>query len=167
MDWRHIGELLAAAKQVELAYFQLAVWAKSNAGMGGLYRSQHELVAVFKKGRAPHRNNVDLGRHGRNRTNVWTYAGANSFGARRDQELAMHPTVKPVAMLKDIILDCTNHSDWVLDPFAGSGSTLIAAEACARRCAAIEIDLGYCDVILERFERATGIAPMREEPGNE
>src|SRR5262249_14321282 len=140
MDWRHIGELLSAA---EVSYHELknlCVWAKTNAGMGSLYRSQHELIFVFKNGTAPHINNIELGRFGRNRSNVWNYAGANSFSADRDHELAMHPTVKPVAMVADAILDCSKRHAIVLDAFAGSGTTLIAAERTGRRGRSIEID---------------------------
>lgn len=132
MDWRHMREVLDAST----AYSELknlCVWAKTNAGMGSLYRSQHELVFVFKNGTASHVNNVELGRFGRNWPNVWTYAGVNAFGRERDEELAMHPTVKPVALVADAILDCTHRGGIVLDAFAGSGSTLIAAEKTGRR----------------------------------
>jgi DNA modification methylase len=170
MDWRHLGEVLAATRAAKLALLNLCVWAKTNAGMGSFYRSQHELVLVLKKGAGPHINNVALGRHGRNRSNLWTYAGVNSFGPNRDQFLALHPTVKPVALLKDVILDASDRSDWILDPFAGSGSTLIAAERTGRRCAAIELDPHYCDVILTRYETASGKSAARiarEQPTSE
>jgi DNA modification methylase len=127
MDWRHLDEVLAAARGTYAELKNLCVWAKTNGGMGSLYRSQHELVFVFKVGTATHINNVELGKHGRYRTNVWTYAGANVFSATRADDLAMHPTVKPVAMVADAILDCSARKGIVLDAFAGSGTTLVAA----------------------------------------
>ena len=154
MDWRHVAEIIAAG---EVAYTELkniCVWAKTNGGMGSLYRSAHELVFVFKSGAAPHINNVELGKNGRYRTNVWTYAGANSFGASRDGDLSMHPTVKPIAMMVDAILDCSKRKDIVLDSFAGSGSTLLAAQRTGRRGYGIEIDPQYCDLIIRRLEEA-------------
>jgi DNA modification methylase len=140
MDWRHIRELLDAAAKPYRELKNLCVWSKTNAGMGSLYRSQHELVFVFKNGSSPHINNVELGRFGRNRTNVWNYAGLNTFGGDRGTELAMHPTVKPVALVADAILDCSKRGGVVLDAFAGSGTTLIAAEKTGRRGFGIEID---------------------------
>lgn len=134
----------------------MCVWSKTNGGMGSLYRSQHEFVFVFKVGKAPHINNVELGRHGRYRTNVWSYAGVNSFGANQ-ADLSLHPTVKPVALVRDAILDCSNRKGIVLDVFAGSGSTLIAAEQTGRRGYGIEIDPIYCDVILRRMKRVCGL----------
>ncbi|AGI66523.1 putative DNA methyltransferase [Octadecabacter antarcticus 307] len=134
MDWRHMGELLEAGQRAFDAYLNLCVWAKTNGGMGSLYRSQHELVFVFRKGKAQHRNNVQLGRFGRNRTNVWTYAGVNTFREGRMEELSAHPTAKPVAMVKDAILDVTKRGEVVLDPFLGGGATLIAAEQSGRHC---------------------------------
>lgn len=166
MDWRHIGELLAAGQVVFDELKNICVWAKTNGGMGSLYRSQHELVFVFKRGRAPHRNNVELGRHGRNRTDVWTYAGANAFGTAREAELAIHPTVKPVALIEDAIKDVSSRGDLVLDPFGGSGSTLIAAERCGRVARLIEIDPLYCDTIIQRFEAYTGKQALHEASGN-
>ena len=144
----------------------LCVWTKTNGGMGSLYRSQHELVFVFKSGSAPHINNVELGKHGRYRTNVWSYAGVNSFGANRD-DLALHPTVKPVAMVTDAILDCSRRKGIVLDAFAGSGTTLIAAERTGRRGYGIELDPLYCDVIIRRLRKVCGLAAMREATGQE
>jgi DNA modification methylase len=125
MDWRHIGELLAAAREVYRQILNVCVWVKDNAGMGSFYRSQHELVGVFRHGRGAHRNNIQLGRFGRNRSNVWHYAGANSFSRAGDEGnlLAMHPTVKPVALVADTIMDCTSQNDLVLDGFLGSGTT--------------------------------------------
>lgn len=157
MDWRHQGEVLAAARGTYTDLKNLCVWTKSNGGMGSLYRSQHELVFVFKSGRAPHINNVELGKHGRYRTNVWSYAGANAFSATRDDDLAMHPTVKPVALVADAILDCSKRKGLVLDAFGGSGTTLVAAERTGRRSAAVEIDPAYCDVIVRRLAKVAGL----------
>ena len=128
--------------------------------MGSFYRSKHELVAVFKVGTAPHINNVELGRHGRNRTNVWDHAGVNTFKAGRLDELAMHPTVKPVALVADILKDASRRSDLVLDPFAGSGTTIIAAEKTGREAYALEIDPNYVDVIIQRWQSYTGKAAL-------
>lgn len=156
MDWRHMREVLAAAEGRYAELKNLCVWAKTNGGMGSLYRSQHELVFVFKAGSAPHINNVELGKHGRYRTNLWTYAGANSFSATRDDDLAMHPTVKPVALVADAILDCSRRKGIVLDAFGGSGTTLAAAHKTGRRGYAIELDPSYCDTIVARLEKLTG-----------
>lgn len=156
MDWLHTAEILAAARRVYSEQKSTCVWAKTNAGMGSLYRSQHEFVHVFKNGSAPHVNNIQLGAYGRNRSNLWTYQGINSFGRSRDALLALHPTVKPVALVADIIKDCTHRGDLVLDPFAGSGTTLIAAEKTGRRAALLEIDPLYCDVIVRRWQTFTG-----------
>ena len=144
MDWRHIRELLEAATKPYSELKNLCVWSKTNAGMGSLYRSQHELIFVFKKGSAPHVNNV-VGRFGRNRTNVWNYPD-------RGTELAMHRTVKPVALVVDAILDCSKRGGIILDAFAGSGTTLIAAEKAGRRGYGIEIDRHYTDIIIRRFD---------------
>src|SRR5262249_40854798 len=157
MDWRHMRELLDAAAKRYRELKNLCVWSKSNAGMGTLYRSQHELVFVFKNGTAQHINNVELGRFGRNRTNVWNYAGLNTFGNDRDTELAMHPTVKPVALVADAILDCSKRGGIMLDSFAGSGTTLIAAEKTGRRGYGIEIDPYYADTIIRRFDAVYGL----------
>jgi len=165
MDWRHMGELLAAGKAVFDELKNVCVWAKTNGGMGSLYRSQHELVFVFGRGGAAHCNNVELGRFGRNRTNLWTYAGANSFKHERDEELAMHPTVKPVALVQDAIKDVSRRGDIVLDPFGGSGSTLIAAERCGRSARLIELDPIYCDVIVQRYQAYTGKKATLESSG--
>jgi DNA modification methylase len=140
MDWRHMAEVLAAGQDAYSELKNLCVWAKTNGGMGSLYRSQHELIFVFKAGTAAHVNNVELGKHGRYRTNVWTYAGANTFSSTRDDDLAMHPTVKPVAMVADAILDCSKRRGIVLDAFAGSGTTLVAAHRTGRRGYGIELD---------------------------
>jgi DNA modification methylase len=157
MDWRHISELMAAAKPVYSSFKNLCVWTKTNGGMGSLYRSQHELVFVFKSGQAPHTNNVELGRFGRYRTNVWSHPGINSFGAHRDEDLATHPTVKPVALVADAILDCSVRRGIVLDAFAGSGTTLVAAHRTGRRGYGIELDPHYCDTIARRMIKVTGV----------
>jgi DNA modification methylase len=157
MDWRHIRELLNAAAKPYRELKNLCVWSKTNAGMGSLYRSQHELVFVLKNGSAPHINNVELGRFGRNRSNIWSYAGQNTFGSDREAELAMHPTVKPVALVADAILDCSKRDGIVLDAFAGSGTTLIAAEKTGRHGYGIEIDPHYVDTIIRRFEAVYGV----------
>jgi DNA modification methylase len=152
MDWRHLRELSNAGLTAYSELKNVCVWSKTNAGMGSLYRSQHELIFVFKNGSAAHINNVELGRFGRNRTNVWTYAGQTSFGQDRNTELAMHPTVKPVSLVADAILDCSERGGAILDGFAGSGSTLIAAERAGRRGLGIEIDPHYVDTIIRRFK---------------
>jgi len=151
IDFRHITEMLAAAEGVYSEVKNLCVWVKQNAGMGSLYRSQHELVFVFKSGKSPHINNVQLGKHGRNRTNVWRYAGANSFGKDRDALLAAHPTAKPVDLVADAIMDCSDRGGLVLDPFLGSGTALLAAERTGRRGFGIELDPWYVDVALARL----------------
>src|SRR5262245_20436775 len=156
MDWRHLFELLSASRTLYDDILNLCVWNKNNGGMGSFYRSKHELVAVFKVGTAPHINNVELGRHGRNRTNVWDYPGVNTFRPGRIDELAMHPTVKPVALIADVIKDASRRSNLVLDPFAGSGSTIIAAEKTGRQARALEIDPHYVDLIIRRWQSYTG-----------
>jgi DNA modification methylase len=158
MDWRHAEELLAAGRDVYRQLINLCVWIKHNAGMGSLYRSQHELVFIFKHGRNGHRNNVQLGQFGRNRSNVWHYPGANSFPRCGEEGnlLALHPTVKPVAMVADAILDCSARGDIVLDGFLGSGTTLIAAERTGRRCYGLELDPLFTDTIVRRWQKLTG-----------
>jgi len=166
-DWRHLEELLAAGRDAYGELKNLCVWVKDNGGMGSLYRSQHELVFVFKKGRGSHRNNVQLGQFGRNRSNVWHYPGANSF-ARRGAEgnlLALHPTVKPVAMVADAILDCSARGEIVLDAFLGSGPTLIAAERTGRRCCGLELDPAYVDTTIRRWQALTGGSARHAESG--
>jgi DNA modification methylase len=159
MDWRHQFELLTALRGEPLDLLNLCVWNKGVPGMGSFYRSQHELISIAKKPGAPHVNNIHLGRYGRNRGNVWTYPGANSFGGERDAMLAAHPTVKPVSLLADAIQDASNRGDLILDPFAGSGSVLIAAHRMGRIARLIEIDPSYCDLTLERFRRIGGPEP--------
>ena len=165
MDWRHLFELLSAGRQVYSGLVNLCVWNKTNGGMGSLYRSKHELIAVFKVGDGHHINNVELGKYGRYRTNVWDYAGVNSFGAERDAQLAMHPTVKPVALVEDAILDCSRRGGIVLDAFAGSGTTLIAAERTGRRGYGLELDPRYVDVALRRYRDLTGEQPVHAASG--
>jgi DNA modification methylase len=165
MDWAHLHELLSAGKSVYRDLKNICVWTKSNAGMGSLYRSQHEMVAVFKAGTGHHVNNVELGRHGRYRTNVWAYAGMNSFGRDRDEALAMHPTVKPVQLVEDAILDASDRGSVVIDAFLGSGTTLIAAELAGRTCCGLELDPHYVDLILKRWSKLTGGDPVLAESG--
>jgi len=165
IDWRHVFEMLTAGRSVYDELKNICVWAKSTPAMGSLYRSQHEFVCVFKKGRRPHINNVELGRHGRSRSNVWQYPGANSFSPTRAEELAMHPTVKPLSLVSDVILDASDRGDIILDPFGGSGTTLIAAEQTGRTGRMIEMDPLYCDVILRRFEKHTGVTPVHAGTG--
>ncbi|MCI5049511.1 MAG: ParB N-terminal domain-containing protein [Rickettsiales bacterium] len=168
MDWRHIQDLLGAGNQIYQELKNLCVWVKDNGGLGSLYRSRHELIAVFKHGKQPHRNNVELGQHGRYRTNVWEYAGVNSFSRNQQDEgnlLAMHPTVKPVALVADAVLDCTKRGDVVLDAFLGSGTTLIAAEKTGRCCYGIELDPHYVDVSIRRWQQWTGQQAVHMESG--
>ncbi|OYU47339.1 MAG: DNA methylase N-4 [Rhizobiales bacterium PAR1] len=156
MDWRHMREMLDAGAAAFTEFKNLCVWNKTNGGMGSFYRSKHELVFVFKIGTAEHTNTFGLGDTGRYRTNVWDYAGISSMGSQRAEELAMHPTVKPVALVADAIKDCTKRGELVLDAFGGSGTTLIAAETCGRRTRLMEYDPAYCDTIIARWERLTG-----------
>jgi DNA modification methylase len=143
----------------------VCVWNKSNAGMGSLYRSKHELVFVFRVGDAPHFNAVELGKHGRNRTNVWDYASVNSFKGSRREDLALHPTVKPSALVADAIQDVTRRGDLVLDLFLGSGTTLVAAERVGRRFRGLDVDPAYVDVAIARWSNMTGGVPERAEGG--
>jgi len=155
MDWRHIGEMLAAGNEVYGKPKNLVVWVKTNAGQGTFYRSQHELIFVFKNGAASHINNFELGQHGRNRSNVWTYAGVNTFRAGRLDDLSVHPTVKPVALVADAMGDTSRRGDIVLDPFMGSGTTILAAERVGRRGYGIEIDPLYVDAAVRRWQKFT------------
>ncbi len=155
MDWRHTGELLAAGEAVYSELKNLIVWVKTTPAMGTFYRSQHELIFVFKNGDAPHLNNFELGQHGRNRSNVWNYAGANTFRKGRMDDLSMHPTVKPIALVADAMRDCSRRGDLVLDPFMGSGTTIMAAERVGRRGYGLEIDPLYVDVAVRRWQAFT------------
>ena len=165
MGWRHMRELVAAADGLFSELKNLCVWSKTNGGMGSFYRSKHELVFVYKIGTAPHANAFGLGETGRYRTNVWDYAGISSLGANRADELAVHPTVKPVAMIADAIRDCSKRGEVVLDIFGGSGSTLIAAESSGREARLIEFDAIYCDTIVRRWQTYTGKRATLAETG--
>jgi DNA modification methylase len=167
MDWRHQLEILTAGNEAYTELKNLCVWVKNGAGMGSLYRSRHELVFVFKYGTGKHRNNIELGRHGRHRSNVWEYPGISSFGRKGEEGdlLAIHPTVKPVAMVADAILDCSARGDVVLDPFLGSGTTLMAAERVGRIGRGIEIDPLYVDAAIRRWQRFTGEFAIHAETG--
>src|SRR3984893_5129288 len=155
MDWRHISDLIDVGRKLYGAMLNLVVWNKSNAGQGSFYRSQHELIGVFRIGETPHRNNVDLGRFGRNRSNVWTYPGVNAFGRDRLEALADDPNAKPVALVADALRDCTARGDRVLDQFAGSGTTILAAEKVGRIGFGIEYEPGYVDVAIRRWQKST------------
>ena len=167
MDWHHVYELLAAGRTAYSELKNLCVWAKDNGGQGSLYRSQHELVLVFKNGKAPHCNNIQLGQFGRYRTNVWQYPGVNSFSKTSPEGnlLALHPTVKPVAMVADAILDCSRRGDVILDAFSGSGTTFIAAERTGRICFGLELDPKYIDTAIARWQRFTGKTAMHAQSG--
>ena len=165
MDWRHIAELLAAAKAVYGDIINIVVWVKSNAGQGSFYRSQYEFVGVFRVGKATHLNNIELGRHGRSRSNVWHYAGVNSFRAGRMEELRAHPTAKPVALVADAIKDCTRRGDVVLDTFSGSGTTIMAAERVGRQARALEIEPRFVDVAIRRWQAFTRRDARHAESG--
>lgn len=165
MDWRHVSELLEAGREAYDEVKNICVWVKDNAGMGSLYRSQHELILVFKHGKQSHRNNVQLGQFGRYRSNVWQYPGANSFSRASGEGnlLALHPTVKPVALVADAIMDCSSRGDIVLDPFVGSGTTIIAAERTGRVCYGIELDPMYVDTAVRRWQRFTGMRAVHSD----
>jgi DNA modification methylase len=165
MDWRHQMEILAAAEPIFGPLRQLCVWVKDNGGMGTFYRSQHELVFIFKKGQAKHINNFGLGQHGRYRTNVWKYPGVNTFKGKGHELLKMHPTVKPVSMIADAMRDCSNRKGLILDPFAGSGTVIVAAERAGRRARAMELEPKYVDVAIRRWERITGNPAIHQETG--
>jgi DNA methylase/ParB-like nuclease domain len=162
MDWRHMDSVLAVGPAVYGELLNVCIWNKSNAGMGSLYRSKHELVFVYRVGMAPHLNMVELGKHGRNRTNVWDYASVSSIRGSRRDDLNLHPTVKPVGLVADAIKDVTRHGDLVMDHFLGSGTTLLAAERTGRRFRGLEIDPGYVDVAIERWSARTGLEPRLE-----
>ena len=165
MDWRHIAELQAAGAAVYSELKNLIVWNKTNAGMGTFYRSKHELIFAFKNGTAPHTNNFRLGETGRYRSNVWDYPGVNTFGTNRDEELSLHPTVKPVALVADAIKDVTRRGEIVLDAFGGSGTTVIAAEKTKRHARLVELDPNYCDVICLRFAKFAGKSVIYAKTG--
>ena len=165
MDWRHTREISEASDGVYSEQKNLVVWTKANAGMGSFYRSQHELIFVYKSGRKSHVNNFELGQHGRCRSNVWQYSGQNSFRKGRLEELSLHPTVKPIQLVADAILDVSHRKDIVLDPFAGSGTTLIAAERTGRRARLIELDPGFCDVIVRRWLSFGGTTAVHSSSG--
>ncbi|MEO0870603.1 MAG: DNA methyltransferase [Pseudomonadota bacterium] len=159
MDWRHMDDVTASTADIYNELLNICVWNKSNAGMGSLYRSKHEMIFVYRVGDTPHTNNVELGKHGRNRTNVWDYASVNSMKGSRREDLALHPTVKPVAMVADAICDVTARGDLVLDIFLGSGTSLIAAERVGRAFRGVDIDPAYVDVAIQRWVDLTGKEP--------
>ncbi|MFN9498078.1 MAG: site-specific DNA-methyltransferase [Sphingomonadales bacterium] len=165
MDWRHAGEIEEAGRAVYSELKNICIWAKTNAGMGTFYRSQHEFVFVWKVGKARHINNFGLGEKGRYRTNLWTYAGANTFRKGRGEDLADHPTVKPVQMVQDTILDCSKPKGIIFDPFTGVGTTLVAAHRAKRRGRGIEIDPAYVDCALRRLQEALGVEPRLVDTG--
>ena len=166
MDWRHLSEMIGAGRAVYSELKNLCVWNKSNAGMGSFYRSKHELVFVWKSGTSAHINNFELGQHGRHRTNVWDYPGISTMRAGRMDELAMHPTVKPTALVADAIKDCSRRGGLVLDPFCGSGTILIAAERTGRKARALEIDSHYVDVAVRRWQAYAGKPAILAGSGN-
>lgn len=165
IDWRSIDLVLGCGHELGLQLLNVVVWAKSNGGQGSFWRSQHEFLPVFKKGAAAHVNNVELGRFGRWRSNLWTYAGASSLGSDARDGLSVHPTVKPRLLLEDALLDVSQRDEIVLEPFAGSGSTLLAAESVGRICRAIEIDGAYCDLVIKRWQVMTGSDAILENSG--
>ena len=165
IDWRHAPELFVAGGTVYDELKNVCIWVKSNAGQGTFYRSQHELVFVFKHGRAPHLNTFELGQNGRMRSNVWHYAGVNSFRAGRMDDLGMHPTIKPVGLVVDAMRDCSRRGLIVLDAFAGAGTTIVAAEQIGRRACCLELDPAYVDVAIRRWQRFTGRDAVLERTG--
>jgi DNA modification methylase len=165
MDWRHAGEMLDASRSVYAELKNICVWDKGHGGMGSLYRSQHEFVFVFKVDRCPHINNIDLGRYGRNRTNIWRYSGNIGFGHSRDESAAAHPTVKPAVMIADAMMDCSRRGDLILDPFGGSGSTIIAAHKTGRRAYLMELDPLYVDATIRRWQVHTGHTAVHASTG--
>jgi hypothetical protein len=165
MDWRHISEVLAAGDETYSQLLNLCIWCKSNAGMGSLYRSQHELIFVFKVGKGRHINNVALGRYGRHRTNVWRYVSQNALNGTTKSKLDLHPCVKPVGLLADAIRDCSNRGSIILDPFGGAGTALIAAERTGRRARVIELNPTFVDASIERWQRLTGDVAVNADSG--
>ncbi len=165
MDWKHIFEIISAGRNEYTEFKQLCVWNKNSGGMGTFYRNKHELIFVFKNGTATHTNNFGLGETGKYRTNVWDYAGMATFSPERDELLAMHPTVKPVRLVADAILDCSNHGETILDLFGGSGTTMIASEETERKCCMMELEPKYCDTIIRRWQKHTGKLAVLESTG--
>jgi DNA modification methylase len=165
MDWRHMREILDAGEQVFGNLKQLCIWNKDNAGMGTFYRSQHEMVFVFRNGEGEIINNFELGQYGRYRSNVWNYPGVNTFTGKGYKKLALHPTVKPVSLIADAVRDCSHRNGLVLDPFAGSGTILIACERSGRAARAIEYEPKYIDVAIRRWQRVTGKSAVHERTG--
>lgn len=165
MDWRHLEETLAAGRTAYTGLKNICVWNKTNGGMGSLYRSQHELVLVFKRGQKPHLNNVELGKHGRYRSNVWTYPGQNAFGNERDNDLADHPTIKPTQLVADAILDSSRRGDIVLDAFCGSGTTLMAAQTTGRCGYGIELSPHYVDLAIRRLKERHNLTATHVSTG--
>jgi DNA modification methylase len=165
IDWRHLPELLAAARPLYAEWKNLLVWNKTNAGQGSFYRSKHELVGVFKNGAASHINNFGLGAKGRHRSNVLDFPSVNCLHPARRGELDLHPTVKPVALVADLIRDCSRRNGIILDPFGGSGTTILAAERTGRIARVIELDPLYVDLAVRRWEQTTGMAARHAELG--
>jgi DNA modification methylase len=165
MDWAHLDQLLAAGREVYIELKNIVVWVKSAAGMGSLYRSHHELICVFKSGTARHTNNIELGKNGRNRTNVWRYDSASTQARKGNNVLELHPTVKPVQLVMDALLDCSHRGDTVVDSFLGSGTTLLAAERTGRICRGIELDPLYVDTAIRRWQNLTGQDAVRLSDG--
>jgi DNA modification methylase len=165
MDWKHLDELLAAGREVYAELKNIVVWVKSTAGMGSLYRSQHEFICVFKSGVERHINNIELGKNGRNRTNVWQYDSASTQARKGNNVLELHPTVKPVQLVMDALLDCSQRGEIVLDSFLGSGTTLLAAERTGRLCRGIELDPLYVDTAIRRWQNLTGRDAVRTSDG--
>ena len=165
IDWKHCRDLIEAGESVYGAYLNLVTWVKTNAGQGGLYRNQHELIGVFRVGEAPHRDNVQMGRFGRNRSNVWTYAGANTFRAGRMDDLNDHPTVKPIQLVIDALKDVSQRDAVVLDTFVGSGTTILAGERIGRHVRAVEYEPRYAQIAIRRFEAMTGQNARHIETG--
>lgn len=157
MDWRHLESLLAAGREAGLELINVCIWNKDNGGMGSFYRSKHEEVVVFRNGSKSHTNNVQLGKFGRNRTNVWDYPGVNTLRNGRMDELALHPTVKPVDLVADAIMDASHRNDIILDPFCGSGTAIIAAQKTGRRAYCMELDPLYVDVAIRRYQDLHGV----------
>jgi hypothetical protein len=165
IDWRHVMEMTVAGRACGMPLYQIVAWVKSNAGMGGIYRNQHELICVFRAGKDAPLDNVELGRRGRHRTNVWKYPSMSSFGKHRDDVMGLHPTIKPVRMVADALRDVTRRGEVVVDTFLGSGTTLMAAEETGRVCCGVELDPLYLDVAIQRWQNATGRDAVLLETG--